>query len=128
MNSTETTNGLARLLSKENVHVQLSVPQLVVKVLSRNEGELSSTCAVSVATGKYTGRSRKDKFIVDEPSIKNKIDWGTVTQPFFGKTFSKLYDKVIAYLDQKEEVFVFNGFAGADKKSQLPIQVINEYA
>lgn len=127
MNSTHTTNGLTRLLSKENVHVQLSVPQLVEKVLSRNEGNLTSTGAVCVSTGKYTGRSPGDKFIVEEHSTKDKIAWGP-NQPISEEAFLKLYDKVIDYLDQQEEVFVFNGFAGADKTSQLPIRVVNEYA
>lgn len=127
MNSTHTENVLNGLLAKGNVHVQLSVPQLVEKVLSRKEASLTSTGAICVSTGKYTGRSPQDKFIVEEPSTKDKIGWGT-NQPISQESFSRLYDKVLAYLDQKEEIFVFNGFAGADKKSQLPIQVINEYA
>ena len=53
---------------------------------------------------------------------------GTSNQPISEESFRKLYDKVIDYLKEKDEVFVFKGFAGADKKSQLPIQVINEYA
>ncbi len=126
MNST-TTDGLARLLSKENAHIQLSVPQLVEKVLSRNEGKLTSTGAISVSTGKYTGRSPHDKFIVEEESTKDKIAWGT-NQPISEESFLKLYDKMLDYLNQKEEIFVFNGFAGADKNSQLQIQVINECA
>jgi phosphoenolpyruvate carboxykinase (ATP) len=126
MNST-TTDGLARLLSKENVHIQLSVPQLVEKVLTRNEGKLTSTGAISVSTGKYTGRSPHDKFIVEEQSTKEKIAWGT-NQPISEESFQKLYDKMLDYLNQKEEIFVFNGFAGADKQSQLAIQVVNECA
>jgi phosphoenolpyruvate carboxykinase (ATP) len=127
MNSTHTEDGLKSLLARENVHVQLSVPQLVEKVLSRKEAALTSTGAIRVSTGKYTGRSPKDKFIVEEPSTKEKIGWET-NQRISQENFSKLYDKVLAYLAQKEEIFVFNGFAGADKKSQLPIQVINEFA
>lgn len=128
MNSVHIPNGQSRLLNKENVHIQLSVPQLVEKVLSRNEGMLTATGAVSVSTGKYTGRSPKDKFIVKEASVKDKIGWGSTNQPISEESFLKLYDKVIDYLDQQEELFVFNGFAGADTKHQLPIQVINEYA
>ena len=70
--------GLHELLHGSNVQVQLSVPQLVEKVLMREEGTLTSTGAVSVSTGKYTGRSPKDKFIVKEASTADKIDWGTV--------------------------------------------------
>lgn len=128
MNSVHVPNELNQLLKENNVQTQLSVPQLVEKILARNEGTLTSTGAVCVSTGKYTGRSPKDKFIVAEESTKDKIDWGTTNQPISEEVFTKLYHKVIDYLKQKEEVFVFKGFAGADKKSSLPIQIINELA
>ncbi|WP_053367460.1 phosphoenolpyruvate carboxykinase (ATP) [Bacillus sp. FJAT-27245] len=117
-----------KLLNEANLLVQLSVPELVEKVLSRGEGLLTSTGAISVSTGKYTGRSPEDKFIVEEKSSSGKIDWGPINQPISEEAFSTLYNKVIDYLKQKNEIFVFNGFAGADKKYRLPIQVINEYA
>lgn len=128
MNSVSIPTELNELLKQDNVRVQLSVPQLVEKVLKRNEGILTSTGAVRATTGKYTGRSPKDKYIVEEPSTKDKIDWGPVNQPISQQVFDNLYKKVINYLKEKDEIFVFKGFAGADKKYRMPIQVINEYA
>lgn len=128
MNSVDVSNELHQLLAGNNVQTQLSVPQLVEKVLSRNEGVLTSTGAVKAETGKYTGRSPKDKYIVDEASVKDKVDWGSVNQPISEEVFNKLYNKVVDYLKAKEEIFVFKGFAGADETSRLPIQVVNEYA
>jgi phosphoenolpyruvate carboxykinase (ATP) len=128
MNSVSMSNELTELLNGQNIKNQLSVSQLVEKVLHRNEGVLTSSGAVRAETGKYTGRSPKDKFTVEEPSTKDKIDWGSVNQPISAESFDKLYHKVLAYLKEKEEVFVFNGFAGADPKYRLPIQVINEFA
>jgi phosphoenolpyruvate carboxykinase (ATP) len=128
MNSVSIPNELHVLLQGENVHTQLSVPQLVEKVLTRKEGVLTSTGAVRATTGKYTGRSPKDKYIVQEASVMNKIDWGSVNQPISEEAFSNLYTKVLDFLKNQDEVFVFKGFAGADKKYRLPIQVINEYA
>lgn len=122
------TNKLDLLLQKPYVHHQLSVAELVEKVLQRNEGRLTHTGAVAVTTGKYTGRSPKDKYIVEEPSTKQTIDWGTVNQPMSPETFEKLYDKVLDYLMKQDELFVFKGFAGADPKYRLPIQVVNEFA
>jgi phosphoenolpyruvate carboxykinase (ATP) len=127
MNSISIPNELSALLNGENVQTQLSVPQLVEKVLTRKEGSLTSTGAVRATTGKYTGRSPKDKYIVEEDSVKSKIDWVS-NQPISEEVFSNLYTKVLEYLKVQEEVFVFKGFAGADKKYRLPIQVINEYA
>ncbi|PLS14940.1 phosphoenolpyruvate carboxykinase (ATP) [Bacillus sp. M6-12] len=128
MNSVDISNELHQLLSGNNVNVQLSVPQLVEKVLNRKEGVLTSTGAVKAETGKYTGRSPKDKYIVEEASTKNKIDWGSVNQPISEEVFCNLYTKVIQHLQLKDEVFLFRGFAGADEKHRLPIQVVNEYA
>ena len=75
MNSVDVTNELHQLLASKNAQVQLSVPQLVEKVLSRDEGELTASGAVKAVTGKYTGRSPKDKYIVEEASVKDKVDW-----------------------------------------------------
>lgn len=127
MNTVGISNELHELLKGNNISIQLSVPQLVEKVLNRNEGELSSTGAVKAETGKYTGRSPKDKYIVEEASTKEKIDWNS-NQSISEENFLNLYNKVISYLKEKDELFVFKGFAGADKKHRLPIQVVNEYA
>ncbi|MCA1032465.1 phosphoenolpyruvate carboxykinase (ATP) [Bacillus timonensis] len=129
MNSVSVSNELlTELLSGANVLHNLSVPSLVEKVLNRNEGILTSTGAVRATTGKYTGRSPKDKYIVDENSVKDKVEWGSVNRPISEDTFDKLYTKVVNYLKEKNEVFVFDGFAGADRKYRMPIKVINEYA
>ncbi|MGD6816984.1 phosphoenolpyruvate carboxykinase (ATP) [Metabacillus sp. 84] len=128
MNSLAATNELSLLLEGENVSLNLSVPQLVEKILSRNEAVLTSTGAIRATTGAYTGRSPKDKFIVKETSVENKIDWGAVNQPISSDAFEKLYQKVLSYLKQQNELFVFDGYAGADERYRLPIKVVNEYA
>ena len=92
------------------------------------KGKLTELGAVNVMTGIFTGRSPKDKYIVDEPTTRGKIEWGHVNRPISEEAFSNLYQKVIRYLEEQDEIFVFKGFAGADKKQRLPIQVINELA
>ncbi|RBW71392.1 phosphoenolpyruvate carboxykinase (ATP) [Bacillus taeanensis] len=119
---------LEEILTKETALLNLSVPQLIEKALLRQEGILTSTGALSVATGKYTGRSPEDKYIVEEDHVKEKINWGKVNQAISSEKFNRLYEKVLHYLNDQEELYVFKGFAGADKNSQLPIQVINEFA
>ena len=128
MKTASVSNEILELLKGANVTMQPSVPLLVEKVLNRKEGVLTASGAVRAETGKYTGRSPKDKFIVEEPSTKDKIDWGSVNEPISAEVFDQLYTKVINYLKEQEELFVFKGFAGADPSHRLPIQVINEYA
>lgn len=128
MNSVEIANELKELLNGKNVKTQLSVPQLVEKSTNRGEALLTADGAIVAKTGKYTGRSPKDKFIVEEESTKDKIDWGKVNQTISAEVFDNLYVKVLNFLKEKDELYVFKGFAGADKDSQLPIQVVNEFA
>ena len=71
---------------------------------------------------------RKTNTIVQEESVCNKIDWGSVNQPISEEKFQLYMHKVLDYLKVKDEIFVFKGFAGADENYRLPIQVINEYA
>lgn len=111
----------------QQIYRNLSATQLVEKALARGEGILASTGALVVTTGKYTGRSAKDKFVVDLPSIRDQINWGPVNQPMSEENFKSLYGRLLAYL-QNKEVFIFDGFVGADPAFRMPIRVINELA
>lgn len=119
---------VTELYKHSNLHANLSVPLLVEKVLARKEGKLSATGAVQATTGAYTGRSPKDKFVVKDEISENYVDWGAVNRSIEESTFNKLYEKVVHYLLNKQEIFQFKGFAGADHEYRLPIQVINEFA
>lgn len=109
------------------VYRNLPVAKLVEKALTRGEGTLSNTGALVVKTGKYTGRSANDKFIVDSEGVHNEIAWGKVNKPISQERFDAIYAKLIAYL-QNRELFIFDGFAGADAKYTKGFRVINELA
>ena len=109
------------------VYRNLPVPELVMMALERGEGVLSDTGALSVETGKYTGRSPKDKFIVDTPAVHDEIAWGKVNVPISREKFELIKGKMLAYL-QNLELFVFDGFAGADPKYTRSFRIVNELA
>ena len=123
------TYGLEKLgiINPKFVYRNLSPAELVEKALHNNEGQLSNTGALVVSTGKYTGRSPKDKFIVDTESIHSEIAWGKVNKPISREKFNSLKNKVTNYLENKE-IFIFDGFAGADPKYTQKFRVINELA
>ena len=124
-----TAKSVKQEITFENkMHSNLSVPLLVEKILARKEGVLTATGAVQATTGKYTGRSPKDRFIVRDDVTSDLVDWGNVNQPIDEESFDKLYQKVTNHLKDKNELFSFKGFAGADEKFRLPVEVINEYA
>lgn len=109
------------------VYRNIPVPQLVQKALERGEGVLTDTGALSVHTGKYTGRSPGDRFIVDTAAVHGDVAWGSVNRPISRERYLALRGKVLAYL-QNRELFIFDGYAGADPKYTQRFRVINEYA
>jgi phosphoenolpyruvate carboxykinase (ATP) len=110
----------------KKMHRNWSAPALIEESLRRGQGVLSSSGAISVLTGKYTGRSPKDKFVVEEDSTRSEIWWGDVNRPIKPDAFDRLLRKVLVYLEQKE-VFVFDGYAGADPGHRLSVRFINEF-
>ncbi|AKN33508.1 phosphoenolpyruvate carboxykinase [Clostridium carboxidivorans P7] len=113
--------------SCKSVYRNLTVSELTEFAIKREEGILSNKGALVVNTGKYTGRSPKDRFIVKQNSIENKVNWGETNLPIDEIVFDKFYDEVTEYLENKD-VFVFDGFVGAMKEYNLPIRVICENA
>src|SRR5665213_3794171 len=109
------------------IHFNLTTEELYAEALSRGEAKLASNEALVVSTGKFTGRSPKDKFIVENPESKGNVWWGTVNRPISAENFERLYQKMVAAMNEKE-LFVADLYAGAEKEYQLPLRVINEYA
>ena len=114
-------------IKAKNVYKNLFVAPLVEEAIKRNEGILTETGALLVKTGKYTGRSPKDKYIVDSDGVHSKIAWGSVNVPTTRETFNKIRDEIISYLNGKN-IFVFDGFAGADTRHRRKFRIINELA
>ena len=109
------------------IYFNLTPEELYAEALSRGEGRLASNEALVVSTGKFTGRSPKDKFIVSNPESHKHVWWGTVNREISAENFERLYQKMIVAMNERG-LYVADLFAGADKEYQLPIRVINEYA
>src|SRR5208282_4144486 len=84
------------------VHWNLSVAQLVEESVRRSEGLLTSSGALNSMTGKRTGRSPRDKWVVEEPGSKDRIWWGKVNQPMSEQDYLGLRQEVMAYLQGRE--------------------------
>ncbi|MGN1050920.1 MAG: phosphoenolpyruvate carboxykinase (ATP) [Acutalibacteraceae bacterium] len=115
------------IINPTAVYRNLEPADLVERALARGEGKLNSTGALCVYTGKYTGRSPKDKFIVDSEGVHDEIAWGSVNVPISQEKFDAIYEKMVAYL-QNREIFLFDGFAGADEKYKKSFRIVNELA
>ncbi|MGB9976960.1 phosphoenolpyruvate carboxykinase (ATP) [Thermovenabulum sp.] len=114
------------MLNVKNVYRNLPVSKLVEEAVKRGEGVLLENGALLVNTGKYTGRSPEDKFIVDSETIHDEIWWEN-NKPFSYRNFHNLLFRIQAYL-QNKDVFVFDGYVCADPNFKKPLRVITEYA
>lgn len=111
-----------------SVHRNPHIDWLAKRSLERNEVRQTKSGALLVYTGKYTGRSPKDKFIVDTPDIHDKINWNTTNVAMSQEQFEKLYAKVSRHLSSLDDLYIFDGFVGADKTYKMHVRVVSEYA
>lgn len=111
----------------KKIYRNLNVAELVEFAIKNNEGILAENGSLVINTGKYTGRSPKDRFIVKDKITKDLINWSSVNLPIEKERFDKLYEDVINYLEEKE-LFVFDGYSGASNKYRMSIRVVCEYA
>lgn len=109
------------------IHFNLPPAELVEHALARKEGSLTSTGALMADTGKFTGRSPKDRYIVKDEKTSDAVWWGDINIPFDGEKFDQLLEKMKAFLQDKD-LFVRDAFAGADPEHRLNIRVINTLA
>ena len=111
------------------IHRNLNVDNLIDEILKNNEGVISSTGAPIVDTGKFTGRSPKDKYIVDEPSSNSQIWWGQVNQKIDEKVFDELFSKVVDYYNSDpNDTYMFDGYAGFDPKYSINVRILAKRA
>ena len=119
-----TTMGLAHVAT---CHHQLSPASLVEEAIKNQEGTLSSTGALVCKTGAFTGRSPRDKFIVQDLETQEAVWWGAVNTPIAPQHFDALYQKMVQFLHGKK-IYIRDAYASAMPAYQLPIRVVNTVA
>ncbi|QDH80081.1 phosphoenolpyruvate carboxykinase (ATP) [Echinicola soli] len=114
-------------LDNGQVKLNLTPAELIEHALSRQEGWLTDTGALMAHTGKFTGRSPKDRYIVSDYETKGNIWWGDVNIPFLEAHFDRLLEKMLSHLKHRS-VFARDVYAGADNRYRLNIRVYNTLA
>ncbi|MCI1665251.1 MAG: phosphoenolpyruvate carboxykinase (ATP) [Atopobiaceae bacterium] len=109
------------------IHIDLVPAALVEAALSRGEGHLAENGSLVVSTGKRTGRSPHDRFVVDDPSVHDRVAWGPVNEPMSGEHFESVKGKVCKHMDDRD-LYVVRAFAGADRAHSRKFMVICEKA
>jgi phosphoenolpyruvate carboxykinase (ATP) len=105
----------------------LNNEELISEAVKNNEGVIASNGAFSTSTGPRTGRSPNDRFIVDEPTTSDLIDWGDINKPFNSQKFDLLWDKVESYLTKRNR-YTSQLHVGSHEDHYLPIKVTTETA
>jgi phosphoenolpyruvate carboxykinase (ATP) len=100
---------------------------LYTHALARREGRLAEGGALAVDTGKHTGRSPKDKFVVAEPSSEDRIWWGEVNEKLSEEHFDALRETVTTHLAAADTLYVVDAFAGADPTHRIGVRVITAH-
>lgn len=108
----------------KKIYWNLTNEQLTQQTLNLNQGKLNDLGALCVETGKFTGRSPKDKFIVKDELTTDTIDWGEVNLPISNEIFENLFQKMIDFLGN-QEIWARKCYAGADLNYKINVTVVN---
>jgi phosphoenolpyruvate carboxykinase (ATP) len=109
------------------LHTNLSVAELYERAIAAGEGVIAADGPLVVRTGKHTGRSPKDKFIVREPSSEAKIWWGEINQPMDEAAYDRLRADVLTYTSDRE-LYAQDCFIGANPAHRRSLRVYTETA
>ena len=110
-----------------HVRANLSTAALVEDAIRAGEGMLAADGPLVVRTGKHTGRSPQDKFIVDEPSSRDKIWWGEVNRPISQDHYDRLRARLVEYCKDRD-LYAQDCLIGADPAHQRRLRVMTETA
>lgn len=112
-------------ITAKNVYFNLSSEDLTKATLAINEGTITNSGALSIQTGKFTGRSPKDRFIVSDARTENTVNWNNINKPISFSHYAGLKKKIIAHLSD-QELYVKEGYACADETYKLNVRLIAE--
>lgn len=108
-----------------DIHWNLSPEKLQEMTLSKGMGVETDNGTLTVNTGKFTGRSPKDRFLVKDDYTADKIWWSRINKPISPENFDKLYDKVVNYMSEKE-LFVHDGYVCAHEDYTMNVRTVTE--
>ncbi|NQW78746.1 MAG: phosphoenolpyruvate carboxykinase (ATP) [Chitinophagaceae bacterium] len=114
------------LLTKPTLHYQSKVDTLYEQTIVLELGKIADNGALWVNTGKFTGRSPENKFIVKDTITKDIVDWGGFNNTIDPQYFKPLQNKMLLYLEQQKEIWVTDAFACAEATYQLPLRLYTE--
>ncbi|MFD1553554.1 phosphoenolpyruvate carboxykinase (ATP) [Putridiphycobacter roseus] len=108
-----------------NTFWNLTPSELVEDIVILGQGVLTDSGAIAIETGEFTGRSPQDRFIVCDAKTEDAVWWGNINQKFETEKFNALYNRMKAYLTNKD-VYVRDAYACADEDFRLNLRLVSE--
>ena len=105
----------------------LGVSALVQDTIIHGQGILSDKGALMINTGKFTGRSPKDRFIVRDELTAESVDWGEINIPIASSDYQALEEKILKYAEELPQVYMRDAYACASRRYRIHIKVYTEY-
>jgi phosphoenolpyruvate carboxykinase (ATP) len=115
------------LKSIGKVFHNLGYDDLFAHETANDEGRVAANGTMMVDTGKFTGRSPKDKYFVHQSPSSKYIAWGKINQQIPAEIFDELFEEVTEYLSGKD-LYVTDGFCGANEKTRKSVRFVTEFA
>ena len=116
------------IATKATIHWNLTTAPLVEHAVSRGEGLLAKDGPLVVETGKHTGRSAQDRFVVRNGTSEETVWWGKSNRPMDADAFDRLYADFLEALKAKDDLFVADLYGGSQPEHRVKVRVINELA
>ncbi len=116
------------ITTSATIHANLGTAPLVEHALQRSEGQLTKDGALLVDTGKFTGRSVKDKFVVRDATTESTINWGAINQPMDVAHWANLKADFLAAVADQSELYVADLFGGSQPEYRVNVRVITQMA
>ncbi len=116
------------IATNATIHSNLGTAQLVEHAIANGEGKLAKHGPLVVKTGKYTGRSPRDKYIVRDAETEDTIWWGDINQPMSPEHFTNLKEDFLAEVAQLDTLYVADLFGGSQPEHRVNVRVINQFA
>jgi ATP-dependent phosphoenolpyruvate carboxykinase len=107
----------------------LSYPDIFEHEVKNKEGVVTSSGSFSVNTGKFTGRSPKDKYFAKQPPSEKHLDWGSVNVGIAPQVYKDIYKRAVDHYNANvDKAYIFDGFCGANPKSRKAVRIVTELA
>jgi phosphoenolpyruvate carboxykinase (ATP) len=116
------------IVTGAELHWNLTTAPLVEHAVQRTEGLLAKKGPLVVRTGKHTGRSAQDRFIVRNGTSEDTVWWGKTNKPMDPEAFDRLHEDFLVALGEKDKLFVADLFGGSQPEHRVRVRVINELA